>query len=586
MRFVLAIVTFVLALVLMGWGVAQQTIFASPDEVAATGETTGDAPVTVIDSSALNAFEGTQTLSVRGDDAVFAAYGRTNDMLSWIGDTDYNFVTYDAESGQLVSELVSGEATEVPDPAGSDLWLAEIAEENSLRLKLNAPDGVSVIIASDGVLPAPSNLSITWPLDNSTPWAVPVIIAGAAVLLLGLAFLLWAIYHVRSSRGPRRKQPKLPRQPKYKPGRRPAKAGKPGTAVAPVGGGRRSSRPLIAVPVVLVGALALSGCTGELFPQTGPSAPMPGPSSTAEAVEITPPAVTANQIDRIVSDVIDVATEADTAMDATLLATRFDGPALLLRTTDYTVRTNDPSLTPLVPVIPDGQVEVVLPQQTETWPRTVFAIIKVEEDPTIAPVALMLTQEDARADYKVTYAITLEPSARIPDLAPASVGAPGLDPDNGVLKIAPSALAASYGEILAKAEEASTFLDFEVEGDSLRTSLKDAKAGEAGQLATTASITFTQADGLGTPIALATNDAGAIVAVDLYDVTTVTPIEAGAAINPSGRVKALTGLAISTKGVTASYDAQLLFYVPPVGSDEKIVLLGYSYGLATASEVG
>ena len=60
----------------------------------------------------------------------------------------------------------------------------------------------------------------------------------------------------------------------------------------------------------------------------------------------------------------------------------------------------------------------------------------------------------------------------------------------------------------------------------------------------------------------------------------MTPIEAGAAVNPSGRVKALTGLAISTKGVTATYDVQLLFFVPPVGSDEKIVLLGYSYGLS------
>jgi hypothetical protein len=313
---------------------------------------------------------------------------------------------------------------------------------------------------------------------------------------------------------------------------------------------------------------------------------MPGPSSTAAAEQITPPAVTANQIDRIVSDVIDVATEADAAKDATLLATRFDGPALLLRTTDYTVRTNDPSLTPLVPVIPDGQVAVVLPQQTETWPRTVFAIIKVDDDDTIAPVALMLTQEDPRASYKVTYAITLEPSARIPDLAPASVGAPGLAPDSGVLKVSPSALAANYGEILAKAEEASTYLDFEAEGDSLRTSLKDAKAAEAAQLATTATITFTQAAGQGIPIALATNDSGAIVAVDLYDVTTVAPSEAGAAVNPSGRVKAFTGLAISTKGVTASYDAQLLFYVPAVGSEGKIVLLGYSYGLATASEVG
>ena len=66
----------------------------------------------------------------------------------------------------------------------------------------------------------------------------------------------------------------------------------------------------------------------------------------------------------------------------------------------------------------------------------------------------------------------------------------------------------------------------------------------------------------------------------------MTPVEAGAAVNPSGQVKALSGLAISTKGVTATYGDQLLFYVPPAGSDGKIVLLGYSYGLVTASEVG
>jgi hypothetical protein len=583
-RFVLAIVSFVLALGLMGWGVAQQTVLASPDEVRASGQTTGEAPVTVIDSTALNAFDGTQTLDVSGDAAVFAAYGRTNDVIAWIGDASYNLVTYDAERQELVSDLVPGDETEVPDPAGSDLWLAETSDDQSLQLKLNAPEGVSVIVASDGVLPAPSSLELTWPLDNSTPWAIPLVVAGAAVLLLGLGFLLWAIYGMRSSRGPRRKQPKLPRQPRYKPGRRPRSAAKPGTAVQPAGG-RRAARPLIAMPVVLVLAVGLSGCSA-FFPEPAVTQSAPQPSSAAETDTLPPPAVTANQVDRIVSDVIDVAAQADAATDATLLETRFDGPALTLRTTDYAVRKNDPSLSPLVPVIPDGQVAVVLPQQTDTWPRSVFAVVEAEDDDSVAPVALMLTQENARAAYKVSYAITLEPSARIPDLAPAAVGAPGLAPDFGGLKAAPESLALTYGEILAKAEEASAYLDFEAEGDSLRTSLADAKAAEAGQLASTASITFTQAEAEGVPISLATNDAGAIVAVDLYDVTTVTPIEAGAAVNPSGRVKALTGLAISTKGVTATYDAQLLFYVPAVGSEDKIVLLGYSYGLVKATEVG
>ena len=43
---------------------------------------------------------------------------------------------------------------------------------------------------------------------------------------------------------------------------------------------------------------------------------------------------------------------------------------------------------------------------------------------------------------------------------------------------------------------------------------------------------------------------------------------------------------MSTKGVVATYGDQLLFYVPPAGSDSKIVLLGYTQGLVKAGEVG
>ena len=77
-----------------------------------------------------------------------------------------------------------------------------------------------------------------------------------------------------------------------------------------------------------------------------------------------------------------------------------------------------------------------------------------------------------------------------------------------------------------------------------------------------------------------------LVAVNLYETTTVAPVEAGAAVNPTGQVKALSGLAISTKGIVATYSDQLLFYVPPAGSNAKIVLLGYSVGLVQAQELG
>ena len=87
--------------------------------------------------------------------------------------------------------------------------------------------------------------------------------------------------------------------------------------------------------------------------------------------------------------------------------------------------------------------------------------------------------------------------------------------------------------------------------------------------------------------AFSTNDSGQIVAVILDDVETVRPVEAGAAVNTKGQVKALLGKEQSTRGVIATYGVQLLFYVPPVADTEgKIVLLGYAQGLVSAVEVG
>lgn len=589
MRFVLAIVACVLGIVLMGIGVAQRTIWAGPASIDAVGTTTGDAPVTVIDGSVFNAYAGNPTLIATSDGIIFAAYGRTSDVLGWVGDASYNLVGIDPDTGELTSKVVSGSETEVPDPKGSDLWLQEFAGERTLRAAVGIPAGISVIIASDGVEPPPADLQVSWPLDNSAPFATPLMIGGGVVLLIGVGFLLWAINGMRRSRGPRRKSPKPPKElrKRYKPTvRKPAeRETKQGELERPTSGRRSAARGLIAAPVVLVGALVLAGCTAVPTPQLS-EAPGPTASSAQDTLDIPPAAVTERQVNRIVGEIVAVAAEADTSMDKELLATRFAGPALLQRETDYSVRTNDPSLAANVPAIPDGDVLVTLPQQTDTWPRVVMVVVGDEDDPTIAPVALMLQQETAREPYKVYYAITLEPSATLPDVAPANVGAARLGGETGILKIEPGNLALAYGDVLAKDVESGNYLDFESEGDSLRVSIRDAKASEAANLAATASISFTQALGKGDPIALATNDAGAIVAVELDDITTVTPVEAGAAVNPSGRVKALTGLSISTKGIAATYQVQLLFAVPPVGSDDKIVLLGYSYGLVSATEVG
>jgi hypothetical protein len=41
----------------------------------------------------------------------------------------------------------------------------------------------------------------------------------------------------------------------------------------------------------------------------------------------------------------------------------------------------------------------------------------------------------------------------------------------------------------------------------------------------------------------------------------------------------------SMRGIEANYQYQLLFYVPALGSSEKIRLLGYSYALTSARKL-
>ena len=656
MRFVLAIVAFVVAALLLGLGIAQRTIFASPDNVTLSVASTDDAPVTVIDGATLAAFAGNQTITVSGSEQVVAAYGRTTDVLAWVGDATHNEVVYDTESGELVSQVIEGEETEVPNPDGSDLWFDDYVDEGNLTLTVTVPEDVSFVIASDGVEPAPANITITWPLDNSTPWVGPLVVSGAIVLLLGIGLLIWATNHMRTAHGPRRSMPNVPKTKRpFGIGRKPTpalpapqpwddpvdetagdsaevsaveiteeNAGQPGAIEAPgEASGDESStesprdddgdaasdvpagdapansehesgrtsmvarrRGLVAIPLFLVTALVMSGCSADFWPDLEAGA-TPTPSSTVPAAaELSPPATTVRQVERIVAKVSAVATEADASLDGSLLESRFTGAALQLRLANYQIRSSDPNAASL-PAIPDGPVKVTLPQQTDTWPRTVFAVIQDDKDATIPPVALFLVQEDPRSDYKVTYAITLEPSAVLPDVAPASIGAARLPADSGLLMMTPEAVTLAYSDILMNDIDSEHYLLFESEGDSLRTSVGLAAKNQIkASLPTTATATFSNAVGESEPIAISTNDAGAIVAVNLDETTTVTPTEAGAAINPSGQVKTLSGVAVSTKGVTATYGDQLLFYVPPAGGSGKIVLLGYSQGLIKASEVG
>ncbi|MFT4124072.1 MAG: hypothetical protein QM635_09595 [Microbacteriaceae bacterium] len=586
MRFVFAIVSVVIAAVMIGTGVAQQTVLKLPDHVTVSVHLDSTAPVTVIDGSVMRTFPNTQKLRVTGDaeQRVFAAVGSTVDVDGWVGEASHNVLSYDADTRELVNTVVSGSESTVPDPAGSDLWYGEYSGTGRITQKLLVNAEKSIVIVGDGSDAAPADVSITWSVDNSTPWATPLLLGGAVVLIVGLALLLWAILRVRSARGPRRKtpkMPKLPKRPRYKPSRR--TRAQPG-ATGPRLGGRRSSRRLLLAPAVLaIAAVGLAGCTAEPTPEPSQTA-----TSTADAsTDTAAPAVTAAQAATILERIRAVADQADSDMDATLAATRFAGPALEQRTANYTIRKDDKDNAEAVAAIPDGDPEILLPQQTELWPRTVFVVAGYTSDSALPPLAMMLVQQDARSNYMVQYAISLEPGAVIPGVAETSVGAPQLDPDTSLLKVVPSQLAAEYGDILINDDASAYFASFDESNDSLRDSVgAAAKKKRQKALPDTAKLVFSNAPGDGSVIVLATIDAGALVAVELNETETVKPVETGATVSAPDDVRALSKVSTSDTGINAVYSDQLLFFVPgQTDTSGLVTLLGYASGLVSASEV-
>ena len=117
MRFVLAIVAFVLAAVMIMLGIAQRTVFLEPASTSLSATVEGGVKYAVIDSKALTAFPGSQTITVTGSGKVFVAYGRSADVKAWLGGDPYDQIGHAAGASALTSKFIEATAQPAPDSA-------------------------------------------------------------------------------------------------------------------------------------------------------------------------------------------------------------------------------------------------------------------------------------------------------------------------------------------------------------------------------------------------------------------------------------------------------------------------------------
>ncbi len=588
-RLIVAIVLLAVSTVSLSIGIAQRTVFDAPDTIDLSVELEATAPAVIIHGDDLLAFPGRQTITVEGGtsarvprtegvgfenrstDRVFVAYGRTIDVMAWLSPARHTLLGVDAVNNTLTALPRSGELY-LPEPAGSDLWFAEYSESDSVSISIAAPDDVSVLIMSDGVLPAPHTVTISWPVTNEAPWILALIVVGLVTMVAGFVALITSWLHWRRTKGPRRRKTRRPkvRAPRVSRVKRPS-------SVRPRG---RRAAQFIALPVA--GALALGGCA--------PSAPAPEPEEEATTPTNTQtvapyPAVTELQFSRIMARVAEQIRLADEELSVNTLGVRVEEPTLAARRAAYIIQRADPESATMVP-IPASPIRLVVPQQTTVWPRSVFGIIQDEADLESPSLGVVLKQLDPRSPYELTYAIVLNPQVQLPDLPSASVGAPKLSAESKLTRIPPNELIERYADVLRNGTESPFARDFALANDPLYAQAgPDAQALRQESFGETVQVTWESTPGETEVVAFSTADAGAIVMGTIIERERVEPVQSGAALNSSIAVRALTSLSQSTEGFDVESQLQILWYVPPVGSEDAIRVLGFTYSLIGAKEV-
>ncbi len=557
MRFLLATALFILSISLLLVGLAQRTIWAPPATYSVSLKGQALQPYLVIPPEALSLMPGDVSVSASGSGPVFIAFGAEGDVSSWVGDSSHSSAKINSEGDSLaVSEqLGTGEFT---NPAGSDLWRGESLAEGFTTLTIPSGDQLAVLVASDGVAPTPENILLTWPIEPPTLASNIFLGTGLVLLLFAIFFNLFAVRKMIKNRGPRRKVPKAPQGPKYRP--------KKANYDIPKRGRRSAARKIAVVPLAIGLVFSVSGCQTVAVPMPTPSASESAPVSIVDEIK---PAVTVAQVSKILSKIQQVVAEADASGDAELLKTRVAGAALSLRKTNYLLRKKSGDVPPLAP-IPSSLISLTIISKSDLWPRSFMLVTGSSEE---LPQALVIQQLSPREPYKLTYNIALLPGAEFPDVAAPENGSIPVEPDSLLLKINPLELAATYGDVVDKGSGSEFFNLFDLQGDQFYDQISASQKAQPEKLVD-ATTTFSHILADDNVISLATSDSGAVVALMMTDTWEIRPNSSSSVVAVSGDELLLLGSEVSTQGVSTQYGNMLLFYVPISDSPEKIRLLG------------
>ncbi|MGP9031637.1 hypothetical protein ACT17S_00990 [Glutamicibacter mysorens] len=567
MRKVISVIAMLLGAVALVVGIGQKTFWAPPETVTATmPQLSDEAPLTVIESSVNDPKLDPVELVIKSKGEFTASLGRDYDVESWVGDAAHVSVTgIDTNNHKMIAEYAKGEA-EVPNPAGDDIFFDSQTADQTMTYRWTAPDSGdwSLLLAAGGKDAAPVDISVSYANDDAMPFALPLIIAGALLLVFGVALL----------------------------------AMRPGKAKT----GSNTQHSVAAVAVV---ALAISGVSLPMAPSDEDSAKASesaqksdeaksdeaksdeakGSESAASSEEEAAsfPVITEEQLKRVLADAQKQIAKADEKNDSKALEQRSAGAFKYLRNKRYDMLKDEFKVDKPMALTTQVIRSAAVPNANEAkFPRVISVVTAKNNDADTLPQALTLVQANARDNFKVVFAGQMLPNSTFPGIAVGDPSTKQLSADAEGLQMTPKKALEALGKVLTdpKAKEKDKF----AESDFIKAvhAAQEDESKEANE----ANVKYKRSVTEGDTKVVSTPDGGAIVTGKLNNKALFVRTEDADPLKSTDKLtEQLLGSSSSNGDVESTYAEPVMFYLPADGSKDKIQLISASQVLLDVKEV-
>lgn len=304
--------------------------------------------------------------------------------------------------------------------------------------------------------------------------------------------------------------------------------------------------------------------------------------TTPVAATGTPEAYSALDSERLASILERIKTglaQADTARTADSLKGYLVGPAARVRAEQYALASalgEDSRINQIVLDSAAGAAGLA-----SDFPRTAV-VVSQKADDAKAPWIMVLSQDEARANFELWAWGQLFPGARVPETPTAAAGTEAITADSTGLVSTPTDVLAAYVDALnnPSGPNATTFAN---DQDRIRSQVATDRSIN-DQVTAAGTVTVTAAAGTDGFRGLRTADGGAIVMTTLTYTTEFKRTVKDAGFQAGQTLGKMLGGDDAVRGtVTATYDAMIAFSIPVEGSSDSPAALGGSVVLSTVT---